>query len=99
MAALCPEIRAILDAEEKAGNKMNGVGFSDWPHPGCVLVAMKNIFVGKPGTAGHSVAASVHFQHYDYHWIGDSYYCKDHNQIIIAGIPTLEEAGYRPRRS
>ncbi len=84
LAFLCPEIRAVLDAEEKAGNKMNGVGFSDWPYPGCVLVVMKDIFVGKPGVAGHAVAIGVHFQHYDYHWIGDSYYCKEHNQIIIA---------------
>ena len=89
LALVCPEIRAVLEDELRAGNWIDGGGRGgDWPWPDSTIITLAFIFQSEP----KPLAPSLHFQRYDYKVaIGDTIDCVEHRILVIAAMPTLEQ--------
>lgn len=62
------ELRRALLLELNAGNKITGIGSSDWPNPGSIVVNVSDRF----SHASHSVSPEVHWRN-----LNDPHYCRE----------------------
>lgn len=85
--SLCPALRRVLDAEIVAGNEVISANFADWPFQNGIVITLKRIFQ----LQNHKVSDSLNFETFDYHGIPESYFCKEHNQVVFATMPTLQQ--------
>lgn len=84
LADLCPELRAILDAELNAGNRIARAARGFYSNADSIVVDL----TAKTFLAELSALPSgVSFSSKDMQCgIGDSYYCMRHEHIIIAAF-------------
>lgn len=86
MAELCPEIRAVLDAELDAGNRINSVHRTEaslWPKPGSILVYLESEFF----TTSSSLPAGVKSGGPDFQCgIGHFYQCELHEHVLMEAL-------------
>lgn len=89
LALVCPDIRAVLEAELRAGNCITGGGAGgDWPWPDSTIITLALIFQSEPTP----LLSPLRFGCYNYKTaIGDTIDCPDHHILIIAAMPTLEQ--------
>jgi len=88
LALVCPEVRAVLEDELSAGNRIIDGGKGDWPWPDSVVIALGFIFKSEP----KALPSPLKFQHYNIKVAdGDSIYCLEHRIAVFAAMPTLEQ--------
>src|SRR5688572_19474632 len=91
LADLCPEIRAILDAELDAGNHINRVHRtvqSFWPEPGSSVVYLEGEFF----TTSSSLPAVVKSGGPDFQCgIGYFYQCELHDHVPMEALSYMKQ--------
>jgi len=85
---VCPEIRAVLEDELRAGNRIISGGRMKWALPDSLVISLGFIFKSEPKALPHSLI----FNHYDIKTAdGDSIYCAEHLVVVCAAMPTLAQ--------
>jgi hypothetical protein len=81
LASLMPgELRRVLILELNAGNKLAGIGSSDWPHQGSIVVNVRDCF----NVVSHSASPEVHWRN-----MNDAHYCREELSQTFKGIVHL----------